>query len=107
MSAVLEKYEAAAELTRRMLAAARTQDWDVLTAVGAERDGLFASLPETLSGISAPESSQMRRLIHEMLACHAEIADHAGPWLEHTATLLAAFDRANTLSAHAGEPHAK
>lgn len=98
---VREKYETAAELTRRMLDAARAQDWDELGAAGAARDALFAALPEALPQLSAQDGTAIARLIEEMLACHSEINEHAGPWLEHTATLLAAFDRADDVAAAA------
>lgn len=92
---VLDQYRKATELTRLMRDAARLQDWDQLAMVGEERDGVFATLPKTLPPMSVADSSQLRPLIEEILACHVEINDHAGPWLEHTRTLLAAFDRAS------------
>lgn len=91
---VIDQYKNATELTRRMRDAARLQDWDQLAMVGDERDGVFAKLPKTLPPMSVAESLQLRPLIEEILACHAEINDHAGPWLEHTRTLLAALDHA-------------
>lgn len=91
---LLARYETAAGLTRNMLEAARRQDWDALTAAGAERDALFAALPTTLPPLPADEGRALARLIDGMLAAHAEIADRAGPWLEHVATLLAAFAQA-------------
>ena len=91
---VLDQYKKATELTRRMRDAARLQDWDQLSMVGEERDRIFATFPTTLPPMSIAESSQLRPLIEEILACHTEINDHAGPWLEHTRTLLAAFEHA-------------
>ncbi|MBK7355560.1 flagellar protein FliT [Propionivibrio sp.] len=106
---VLERYQSATQLTRRMLEAARAQDWEALTAAGAARDALLEISPETLTSIPVQDRQPVARLIEEMLAFHNEITDHASPWLEHTATLLAAFDQANstTLSMPAGSPETK
>jgi hypothetical protein len=91
---LLDQYTKATALTRCMRDAARQQDWDQLAIVGEERDGILATLPEALPPMSVAESSQLRPLIEEILACHTEINEHAGPWLDHTRTLLAAFEHA-------------
>ena len=91
---LLDQYKRATELTRRMRDAALQQDWDQLALIGEERDHIFATLPETLPSMPVAESAQLRPLIEEILVCHTEINEHAGPWLEHTRTLLAAFDHA-------------
>ena len=89
----LEQYEKAAELTRRMLDAARMHDWDELVSIGTARDAIFKQQLGALPQVSAQDKQKVAQLIEDILACHAEILDHAGPWLEHTATLLGAFDR--------------
>ncbi|MBK9027746.1 MAG: flagellar protein FliT [Propionivibrio sp.] len=106
---LLEDYTSATELTHRMLEAARTQDWEELATVGSARDSLLVAPPETLPPMSARDSQQVARLIEEMLAFHDEIADHAGSWLEHTAKLLAAFDRSDSTasSMQASDPGAE
>lgn len=106
---LLEDYTSATELTRRMLEAARTQDWEELAATGAARDRLLVAPPETLPAMSARDSQQLARLIEEMLAFHDEIADHAGSWLKHTARLLAAFDQSSSItsSMQASNPEMK
>lgn len=93
-----DDYEELAALTRRMLDAARIQDWDELTVIGSQRDRLYATLPKKLPPMSANDSARIAKLIKEVLACHSEIADRAGPWLEQTGKLLAAFERANMAS---------
>lgn len=90
---VLDIYVTASALTGRMLDAAREQNWDELISVGAERDRLLESMPVAISPMSPHDSEKVARMIKEILACHAEIFERANPWLEHTATLLAAFDR--------------
>lgn len=104
--ALPDEYENVASLTRRMLEAARIQNWDELTSIGATRESLLGILPKTLPPMSAQDSQKIARLIEEILACHAEIADRACPWLEHTAQLLAAFDRAGNDKASSPQTNA-
>jgi hypothetical protein len=86
-------YETTSELTRRMLDAAREQNWDELISAGVERDRLLESLPEALPPMTPQDRQLVARLIKEILACHTEISERAAPWLEHTAKLLAAFEQ--------------
>ena len=90
---LLDFYVTARALTGRMLGAAREQNWDELISTGAERDRLLESLLVAIPPMTPQDSQQVARLIKEILECHTEISERAGPWLEHTATLLAAFDR--------------
>lgn len=92
--ALPDDYEKLAALTRKMLDAARVQGWDELTAIGNARDSLVAVLPKRLLPMPADDSARIAKAIKEVLACHTEIADRAGPWMEQTAKMLAAFERA-------------
>ena len=94
---VPDDYEKLAALTRKMLDAARVQDWDELTAIGNARDSLVAVLPKRLLPMPADDSARIAKAIKEVLACHTEIADRAGPWMEQTAKMLAAFERASNI----------
>lgn len=93
--ALPDDYERLASLTATMLDAARIQNWDKLTAIGATGDRLVASLPKRLPPMSADDSARIAKAIKDVLAYHTEIADRAGPWMEQTAKMLAAFERAN------------
>ncbi len=97
--ALPDEYEKLAALTLTMLDAARHQDWDELTAIGFTRDRLVATLPAKLPPMPANDSARIARSIKETLACHTEIAERAGPWMEQTARLLAAFERADATQA--------
>lgn len=97
-TSLLARYEAATTLTRRMLDAARRQDWDDLADAGSARDAIFASLPANLPPMPTDEGRQMARLIGEMLTSHQEIAERAGPWLEHVARMLTALESAGSTS---------
>ena len=92
-----DDYEKLAALTHKMLDAARVQGWDELTAIGNTRDQMLASLPKRLPPMSADDSARIAEAIKEILAYHTEIADRAGPWMEQTAKMLAAFERANNV----------
>ncbi len=97
--ALPDDYEKLALLTRTMLDAARIQNWDELTAIGSARDRIVAALPEKLPPMSPNDSARIAKSIKDILAYHAEISDRAGPWLEHTARLLTAFERADNIPA--------
>ena len=84
-------YETLAGLTRSMLEAAQSQDWDSLCRLGAEREPLLSSLPATLPPMPPPEAARIRELIEEMLACHAAMTERAGAWLDHVRPLLEAL----------------
>lgn len=90
-----DEYEKIAALTRQMLEAARLLDWDTLTSLDASRDRLFATLPGKLPPMLPDDSVRIAAAIKEILASHTEIADRAAPWMEQTARLLSAFERAN------------
>ena len=104
--ALPDDYEKLAALSRTMLDAARIQDWDQLTAIGTTRDRLVTNLPNRLPPMSADDSARISTAIKEVLACHTEIADRAGPWMEQTAKMLAAFERADHISSSSVEPNA-
>lgn len=95
--ALPDDYERLAALTRTMLDAARVQDWDELAAIGNTRDRLVASLPKRLLPMPADDSARIATAIKEVLACHSEITERAGPWMEQTAKMLAAFERADNV----------
>lgn len=89
---VLDTYQKIVQLTRQMLAVARAHDWDELSSLGSARDSLLASVPARLPPMTVAENLKVQKAIEEILAAHAEITDHATPWLKHTATLLSALD---------------
>ena len=100
-----DDYEKLAELSRTMLDAARIQDWDQLTAIGTTRDRLVTNLPKRLPPMSADDTARISAAIKEVLACHTEIAGRAAPWMEQTAKMLAAFERADNAPSSSEEPH--
>ena len=104
--ALPDDYEKLAALTSTMLDAARVQDWDKLTEVGNTRDRLITNLPKRLPPMSADDRVRVEKAIKAVLASHTEIADRAGPWMEQTAKMLAAFERADHISSSSVEPNA-
>ncbi len=102
--ALPDVYEELAALTRGMVDAARSQDWDTLTTIGNQRDRLYATIPTKLPPMSTKDGARIAKLIEEILACHSEIADRASPWLEQTRQMLAAFERANRTAPSLPQP---
>ena len=86
---------------QRMLAAARAQDWEALSALGEEQRLLAERLPAGLPTMPTNESGPLAETIREILATHEEIAALATPWLKHTRQLLQALEGANPSSQHA------
>src|SRR4051812_35368440 len=75
-------YREVAEISARMLHAARAGDWDALVcAEGDCRERIEAmrrAAPETLSPAQVEEK---RRILRQLLADDAEIRAHAQPWM--------------------------
>ena len=93
---LLSRYQEAAELTRQMLAAAESRDWDGFIAIAETRERVFAALPQNLPPLPENEKPVLAAAIHEILAAHKAIEDCARPWLQDTAILLKAFRDAET-----------
>ena len=87
---VIEMYEDLSTLTGRMLAAARSGDWDNLveleTDCAARVQALQAGEPvAALSGASRERKVQM---IHEILANDRAIRDLTMPWMARLSTMI-------------------
>ena len=86
---VIDVYENVSQLTRQMLAAARSRDWDTLHRL--ERD--CASQASRLrDGQPPPLSGELRarkvRLLQGILADDREIRTITEPWMEQLALLM-------------------
>jgi len=91
MPSQIELYEELSALSRRMVEAARMNDWDRL--IELERD--VASLRNTLMGIdddrlSSLEIQRKRVLIETILDDDAEVRRHTEPWMEQVRQFLGA-----------------
>ena len=80
---LLSIYTAAGDITRRMLEAARTEDWDSLLALSQDRDQLFAQLIQAPP--TAPENPQLAdetaTQIRGILAADQQIKSLSQDWM--------------------------
>ena len=87
---MIECYEQIADASSRMLAAARAEEWDLLTEVERE----CAQVIDRLRGMGDPETmsgdGRRRRMeiIRQVLSDDAEIRRLAEPWLARMETFL-------------------
>ncbi|GAB2883838.1 hypothetical protein GCM10027046_10420 [Uliginosibacterium flavum] len=94
MNTPVTLYESILQLSRRMVAAAEANDWDLLCALESEvtalRERLQQDDPPALQA-SLDEATRQRKatLIHQILADDREIRSHTQPWMESVKTLLA------------------
>ena len=91
---MIECYEQIANASRRMLAAARAEEWDLLTEVERECAGII----DRLRGMGNPEAmsddGRRRRMeiIRQVLVDDAEIRRLAEPWLARMESYLRGCD---------------
>lgn len=81
-SPLLEQYEAIANTSRQMLAAARGDRWDEVSALEAHCQRLIVALKDAASGQPLDAGDDRRRLalLRRILADDAEIRGCAEPW---------------------------
>ena len=100
---ILKQYDSIAELSGRMLQAARRNDWD---AVVAEEKRCRALVNAIESGgapaLSANEQSQKLVIIRKLLADDAEIRNLAQPWLQHLENVLSSSGNSRKLDTSYG-----
>jgi flagellar protein FliT len=86
----LRAYEAMAEVSGRMLGAARESDWDRFIAEEKRCRELVAELQARAeANLSAAERARKFVLLRKMLADDAEIRNLADPWMQHLQDMLA------------------
>lgn len=87
----LAGYEAMADVSGRMLGAARENDWDRFVAEERRCRELVAGLQaQADAALSAGERARKFVLLKKMLSDDAEIRNLAEPWIERLQSLLAA-----------------
>jgi flagellar protein FliT len=86
----LAGYEAMAEVSGRMLGAARENDWDRFVAEERRCRELVAGLrAEAGVALSAGERARKFALLKEMLSNDAEIRNLAEPWMRGLQSMMA------------------
>lgn len=87
----LRGYEAMAEISGRMLGAARDSDWDRFIAEEKRCHELVRELQARAeANLSAAERTRKFVLLRKMLSDDAEIRNLADPWMRHLQETLAA-----------------
>lgn len=107
MSATQHLYEALGEVSRRMVEAARANDWDRLAALDAEmtaaREAIARSEPHG-SDVDDAELVHRARLIAGILEDHREVRRHVDPWMASASRLLGGSRRDRAVRAAYGMP---
>jgi flagellar protein FliT len=87
---VISLYEAVADITHKMLAAARDGDWEQLAALESHCASRVATLKqdEPLAPLTGVVREQKVRIIKQILAHDREIRNITEPWMEHLAVLI-------------------
>jgi len=95
----LNAYEAALELTERMLVCAREARWDQLVELEKERGGLIESLGRLDADPARdPEGREdKRRILERMIACDEEISTLTQDWMAELRQILNSVDTSNKL----------
>jgi flagellar protein FliT len=88
---LIAHYEAIAQASHAMLAAARAEDWVRVGALEDECRALIARLQADAQGVALGAAEQRRRvqLLRDILADDAEIRARSEPWLQELETLFA------------------
>ena len=81
-------YQEALELTHRMLACARAQDWDALTPLGEQRLATVEAAIGQHGYLSSTEKQRLSEIISEIERESAEIIERVECWQEHVRILL-------------------
>ncbi|MEW5880061.1 MAG: flagellar protein FliT [Pseudomonadota bacterium] len=89
---LIQRYEAIAQASRRMLCAARSEDWDEVARLEDRCRDLIAELKAAhrTERLSAPEQRRRIELLRGILADDAEIRARAEPWLRQLERLIRA-----------------
>jgi flagellar protein FliT len=92
---LIQRYEAIAQASRRMLTAARREDWDEVSRLEGRCRELIAELKAAARTETLSNAEQRRRilLLREILADDAEMRARSEPWLRQLEKLIGAARR--------------
>ncbi|ADI29382.1 flagellar protein FliT [Methylotenera versatilis] len=93
-------YETVAELTKKMLLAAKQQDWDALAELEASCAQQVATLKLTENALPLPSDVRARKLasIKSILADDREIRNIVSPWMVRLNSLMNSLHMENKLT---------
>ena len=87
---IISLYESVADITEQMLAAARSNDWEHLTALESHCASHARTLEkcEPVAALSGPMRVRKLTIIQKILANDREIRDITEPWMADLARLM-------------------
>lgn len=93
-------YEAVAEITKKMLIAAKQQDWDTLAELEASCAKHIAGLKLNENALPLPSEARARKLasIKSILADDREIRNIVSPWMVRLNSLMSSLHMENKLT---------
>ena len=86
-------------LSRQMLALAKSQEWEALAQIEAQRAELLASLPRLSAGRGQSVIGEIANTIRQIQEIDREVLDYVMPWREHAAVLLSRLESPPNTSA--------
>jgi len=95
----LQAYEDALELTERMLACARSAQWDQLVELEKERGTILEAIGRgsAQAGRGAADRDGKRRILQRMIACDQEISALTQDWMGELRQILNSVDTQHKL----------
>lgn len=87
---IISLYESVADITEQMLAAARSNDWEHLTALESHCASHARTLEkcEPVAALSGPMRVRKLTIIQKILANDREIRDITAPWMAQLSSLM-------------------
>lgn len=84
----LTYYKAILNLSEKMAELARTQDWESLAAVEAQRTALLPQLPQDVSVLAPEEQARIATAIAQIRTYDSMVLEYVTPWREQVSLLL-------------------
>lgn len=93
-------YEVVAELTKKMLQAAKQQDWDTLAGLEASCADYVATLKNSESTTALPNDIRARKLasIKSILADDRELRNIVSPWMVRINSMMSGLNMENKMT---------
>ncbi|MDQ9170812.1 flagellar protein FliT [Oxalobacteraceae bacterium R-40] len=87
---ILEVYENVAAITTRMLAAARTGDWEQLAELESQCSSQVAALRkfDSPTALTGPDRDKKVEIIRKILSDDQQIRSITEPWMKQLATMM-------------------
>ena len=97
---IITLYQAMSAITGEMLAAARAEDWELLTTLESRCSAYVQTLKEAapLPAVTSPEREQQASIIQKILADDREIRQLTEPWIAHLSSLMNSTNTERKLS---------